>query len=349
MARIEAEDGAHPLFELETGPDHRGRLPRQARRRARARDRPPARDAPLRRDLLRGAEPQRADDRADARAQGAAGYRMAMLTNNVKEWEARWRSMLPVDEIFELVVDSAFVGMRKPDAEIYELTLERLGGPAPGECLFIDDIEANIDAAARPRPRTRSTSAAHGQASRTEIRAARCTAALVVGARAVPDVELGRLAGELHQAGAREPLQDRVQGALLADALLEGLLAAEAGGELQGLAAVLAERRRRRPSGSRGWGAAGRPPSSRARRRASRCRARPARRWPWRSGRRAPPRGSRPPRRGRPRPGAGGAPRARRSRRWRGLRLLGLRSKVSCQFLVVLVPVTLGLVSEAQS
>ena len=29
-----------------------------------------------------------------------------MLTNNVREWEPLWRSMLPVDEIFELVVDS---------------------------------------------------------------------------------------------------------------------------------------------------------------------------------------------------------------------------------------------------
>ncbi|MGZ5412758.1 MAG: HAD-IA family hydrolase, partial [Solirubrobacterales bacterium] len=45
------------------------------------------------------------------------------------------------------VIDSAFVGMRKPDAEIYELTLERLGNPPPAECLFIDDIEANIKAA----------------------------------------------------------------------------------------------------------------------------------------------------------------------------------------------------------
>ena len=56
------------------------------------------------------------------------GYRMAMLTNNVREWEPLWRSKLPVDEIFETVVDSAFVGMRKPDHEIYELTLERLDG-----------------------------------------------------------------------------------------------------------------------------------------------------------------------------------------------------------------------------
>ena len=40
---------------------------------------------------------------------------MAILTNNVREWEPIWRAKLPVDEIFETVVDSAFVGMRKPD------------------------------------------------------------------------------------------------------------------------------------------------------------------------------------------------------------------------------------------
>ena len=77
----------------------------------------------------------------------ARGYRLAMLTNNVREWEARWRPMVPVDELFELVVDSAFVGMRKPDAEIYELTLQRLGLPAAA-CVFIDDIEVNCTTAA---------------------------------------------------------------------------------------------------------------------------------------------------------------------------------------------------------
>lgn len=75
------------------------------------------------------------------------GLRMALLTNNVREWEARWRAMLPVDDIFEQVVDSAFVGMRKPDRRIYELTCERLGVPAP-QCVFIDDIEINCEAAA---------------------------------------------------------------------------------------------------------------------------------------------------------------------------------------------------------
>jgi epoxide hydrolase-like predicted phosphatase len=74
------------------------------------------------------------------------GVRLAMLTNNVREWEPRWRAMLPVDELFEIVVDSAYVGMRKPEPEIYELTLSRLGLPGSA-CVFVDDIEVNIDAA----------------------------------------------------------------------------------------------------------------------------------------------------------------------------------------------------------
>lgn len=76
----------------------------------------------------------------------AAGYRMAMLTNNVREWEPLWRSMLPVDEIFETVVDSGFVGCRKPEPRIYELTLERIGLPAEA-CLFIDDLPHNCEGA----------------------------------------------------------------------------------------------------------------------------------------------------------------------------------------------------------
>ena len=74
------------------------------------------------------------------------GYKMAICTNNVREWEPLWRAKLPVDEIFEVVVDSAFVGTRKPEARIYALTLERLGVPADA-ALLIDDIEPNCNAA----------------------------------------------------------------------------------------------------------------------------------------------------------------------------------------------------------
>ncbi|MEA2362175.1 MAG: putative hydrolase of the superfamily [Thermoleophilaceae bacterium] len=77
------------------------------------------------------------------------GLRTALLTNNVREWEPLWRAKLPeLDEIFEVVVDSAFVGMRKPEPGIYQLTLERLGGGLRAEeCLFVDDIELNCEAA----------------------------------------------------------------------------------------------------------------------------------------------------------------------------------------------------------
>ena len=98
-----------------------------------------------------------------------SGYRMALLTNNVREWEPTWRSMLPVDEIFELVVDSAFVGCRKPEPRIYEITLERLG-LSGSECLFIDDVADNCAGA-----RARGLNAVHfrdNEQAIPEIRAA---------------------------------------------------------------------------------------------------------------------------------------------------------------------------------
>jgi putative hydrolase of the HAD superfamily len=76
------------------------------------------------------------------------GLRMALLTNNVREWETLWRAKIPdLDEVFELVVDSAFVGMRKPEPGIYELTLDRLGDVTAEECVFVDDLEPNCVAA----------------------------------------------------------------------------------------------------------------------------------------------------------------------------------------------------------
>src|SRR4051794_17012297 len=74
------------------------------------------------------------------------GWRMAMLTNNVQEGEPLWRTMLPVDEIFELVIDSGWVGYRKPEPQIYEITAERLGLPTSA-CLLVDDLEVNCEAA----------------------------------------------------------------------------------------------------------------------------------------------------------------------------------------------------------
>jgi putative hydrolase of the HAD superfamily len=74
------------------------------------------------------------------------GYKLAVCTNNVREWEPLWRAKLPVDEIFDVVVDSAVVGTRKPERRIFEITLEQLGVAAEA-ALLIDDLDANCEAA----------------------------------------------------------------------------------------------------------------------------------------------------------------------------------------------------------
>jgi len=76
----------------------------------------------------------------------ARGLRLALCTNNVAEWEPHWRAMLPVDELFEVVVDSSFVGARKPDPRIYEIVVQRLG-VTPSACVFVDDRAENCDGA----------------------------------------------------------------------------------------------------------------------------------------------------------------------------------------------------------
>jgi len=147
MQSIAEADGAHPLYELETGrlteADFLAKL--ETALEPELGHRPEMhRFAEIYFDALQPNETM-IELMRDLRDRG---YRMALLTNNIREWEPLWRSMLPVDEIFEIVVDSGFVGLRKPDRPIYELTLERLGdGIAAADCLFVDDVEVNVDAA----------------------------------------------------------------------------------------------------------------------------------------------------------------------------------------------------------
>ena len=145
LAAVVERDGAHPLYELECG-----RMSEETflATLAAALSEEVGREVPLAdfADVMwAGLAPNAPMIELMAALRGE-GYRMALLTNNVREWESRWRAMAPIDDIFELVVDSAFVGMRKPDPEIYELTVERLAVPA-SECLFIDDFEHNCAAA----------------------------------------------------------------------------------------------------------------------------------------------------------------------------------------------------------
>lgn len=82
-----------------------------------------------------------------ARALRLAGYRTALVTNNIAEFREWWRPMLPLDELFDVVIDSSEVGIRKPDRRIYDLVLERLGGIPPERAVFLDDYPGNVAAA----------------------------------------------------------------------------------------------------------------------------------------------------------------------------------------------------------
>jgi len=77
-----------------------------------------------------------------ARAVRAAGYRTAILTNNVREWGS-WRTRWDADNLVDVVVDSSQVGLRKPNPAIFELTVEQLGSPME-RTLFLDDFPWNI-------------------------------------------------------------------------------------------------------------------------------------------------------------------------------------------------------------
>ena len=145
MAAMAARDGVNPLFELETGRMTEAQFLTSL-------------GGELTTQLGREIELHGFGERYFAhlhpneqmidymRSLRERGHRLAICTNNVREWEPRWRAMLPIDEIFDVVVDSAFVGTRKPEPRIYEITLDRVGIPADA-ALFIDDIELNCDAA----------------------------------------------------------------------------------------------------------------------------------------------------------------------------------------------------------
>ena len=77
---------------------------------------------------------------------GDEGLKLGLLTNNVKEFGSAWLATFPVDELFDLVVDSSEVGLRKPDRRIYLLTCERLAVD-PSSAVFIDDNGDNVEAA----------------------------------------------------------------------------------------------------------------------------------------------------------------------------------------------------------
>jgi 2-haloacid dehalogenase len=72
-----------------------------------------------------------------------AGYPLYALSNWSAEKFDLIRPRYDFLDWFEAIILSGSVGMVKPDPRIFNLTFEQIGHPA-GECLVIDDSEANI-------------------------------------------------------------------------------------------------------------------------------------------------------------------------------------------------------------
>jgi putative hydrolase of the HAD superfamily len=77
------------------------------------------------------------------RALRSAGFSTSLLSNS---WGCDEYPRADFPGLFDTVVLSGEVGMRKPEERIFLHAAETLG-LAPQECVFIDDIEANVAAA----------------------------------------------------------------------------------------------------------------------------------------------------------------------------------------------------------
>ncbi len=84
----------------------------------------------------------------------AAGYRVALLTNNViggdgskAGGDARSEQIAAIMDRFDAVVESSKVGVRKPEPRFYEIACELLD-VQPDECVFLDDLGINLKPAA---------------------------------------------------------------------------------------------------------------------------------------------------------------------------------------------------------
>ncbi|HJP65266.1 MAG TPA: HAD family phosphatase [Actinomycetota bacterium] len=91
--------------------------------------------------FFEGVQPEAAMLDAVRRA-GRAGLKTGLITNTWGEVAAAH----DLTGLFDVEVRSGEEGLRKPDPEIYRLAADRLGVP-PEECVFVDDIPANVEGA----------------------------------------------------------------------------------------------------------------------------------------------------------------------------------------------------------
>ena len=80
-----------------------------------------------------------------------AAFRIACITNNMKAGEGpgmvrspeKAQAVAEIMALFELVVESSKLGLRKPDPRIYQHACDLLGVP-PERCVYLDDLGINL-------------------------------------------------------------------------------------------------------------------------------------------------------------------------------------------------------------
>ena len=78
-------------------------------------------------------------------------FRVACITNNMKSGEGpgmarspeKARAVAEIMSLFEHVIESSTIGLRKPDPRIYQHACELLGVP-PDRCIYLDDLGINL-------------------------------------------------------------------------------------------------------------------------------------------------------------------------------------------------------------
>lgn len=73
-------------------------------------------------------------------------YRVGLISNATLRLDEELREHHRIDHLFDIIVNSARVGVAKPDVRIYRLAAERLGVEPPA-CVHIDDLVPNVQGA----------------------------------------------------------------------------------------------------------------------------------------------------------------------------------------------------------
>jgi epoxide hydrolase-like predicted phosphatase len=138
------DTGKSPLQLIETGSIRLDEFEAELASRLRTRSGGTVAAEGLVRRMFAGATPDEAMLTAVARAR-EHGLRTGLLSNS---WGNRQQYDFPhFDTLFDAVVISGEVGLRKPSHDIYRLMARELG-VEPSECVFVDDIAVNVRAAA---------------------------------------------------------------------------------------------------------------------------------------------------------------------------------------------------------